>query len=496
MNILDLKSGSDIRGTAYGEAINLTCDVVKKIAVSYIAFLSAKYKLSTNSISIAIGRDSRVTGESLAQAFAEGVSSCGAKAYVFGICTTPSMYHCLIYKADIFTASVMVTASHHPFDKNGLKFFTKDGGLNSKDIQFLLEQSLKVNEIQANTQNIIFYNYLEEYSNWLKELICKNVGLQNNPLKGLHIVVDAGNGAGGFYAGILNDLGANTTGSQFLEPDGFFPNHAPNPENATAMNAIAQAVLANGADLGIIFDADCDRSAIVDNSGKEINRNRLIALISAILLENKKGITIVTDSVTSTGLTAFIESHGGKHLRFKRGYRNVIDECIRLNSLGIDAPLAIETSGHSALRDNHYMDDGMYLATLLIIKATQLVKESKVLGDVIANLQEPVEAEEIRLQIKSTNFKEVGNTAIAYVKEYFLNKENWSIAPDNHEGIRVYYHANDVQNSAWFLLRLSVHDPVMPLNLESNFENVLIHLKQVLKEVLLNIAELDCSSIQ
>ncbi|KAL7241823.1 hypothetical protein ACSBR1_014414 [Camellia fascicularis] len=97
------------------------------------------------------------------------------------------------------------------------------------------------------------------------------------------------------------------------------------------MKAITQSVFDNNADLGIIFDTDVDRSAAVNSSGRELNRNRLIALMSAIVLEEHPGTTIVTDSVISDGLTTFIEKKlGGKHHRFKRGYKNVIDEAIRL----------------------------------------------------------------------------------------------------------------------------------------------------------------------
>jgi phosphomannomutase len=136
----------------------------------------------------------------------------------------------------------------------------------------------------------------------------------DQPLQGLHIVVDAGNGAGGFFVDqVLKPLGADTSGSQFLDPDGTFPNHIPNPENAEAMAAIRQAVLDHQADFGIIFDTDVDRAAAVDAAGNELNRNRLIALMAAIVLREHPGSTIVTDSITSDGLTQFIteESAGG-----------------------------------------------------------------------------------------------------------------------------------------------------------------------------------------
>ena len=104
----------------------------------------------------------------------------------------------------------------------------------------------------------------------------------------------------------------------------------------------------------------------MDQNGKAINRNRLIALIAAILLDEEPGGTFVTDSVTSSGLAQFIAEWGGTHYRYKRGYRNVIDEAIRLNAEGINCPLAIETSGHAALRENYFLDDVMYLVTRLI----------------------------------------------------------------------------------------------------------------------------------
>ena len=99
----------------------------------------------------------------------------------------------------------------------------------------------------------------------------------------------------------------------------------------------------------------------MDRHGKEINRNRLVALASAIALEGNEGGTIVTDSITSDGLKAYIETTlDGVHHRFKRGYKNVINEAIRLNQEGVNCPLAIETSGHAAMRENYFLDDGAY----------------------------------------------------------------------------------------------------------------------------------------
>ncbi|MFR1476945.1 MAG: phosphomannomutase/phosphoglucomutase, partial [Hydrogeniiclostridium mannosilyticum] len=218
--------------------------------------------------------------------------------------------------------------------------------------------------------------------------------------------------------------------------------------------------------LGIIFDTDVDRAGAVDRTGKEINRNRLVALASAIALEGNPGGAIVTDSITSTGLKTYIEQElGGVHYRYKRGYKNVIDEAVRLNRAGVNCPLAIETSGHAAFRENDFLDDGAYLVTKLIIKMAVLRREGKALEDLLAGLAEPVETAELRLAIRAEDFRAYGKRVIEEL-ERFSRKQSWDIAPDNREGIRVSFPKG--HGNGWFLLRLSVHDPIMPLNIESD----------------------------
>ena len=148
----------------------------------------------------------------------------------------------------------------------------------------------------------------------LRQRIITGVNGGERPLAGLKIAVDAGNGAGGFYATrVLAPLGADISASVYLEPDGSFPNHVPNPENKEAMESLRRAVLAGGCDLGLIFDTDVDRAGAVEADGTELGRNRLIALAAAIAAEQAPGSTIVTDSVTSDQLADFIEKKLGCH---------------------------------------------------------------------------------------------------------------------------------------------------------------------------------------
>lgn len=466
-----LQNGSDIRGVAMdgieGQPVTLTAEAVTNIAKAFVLFLQER--TGKSELWLSIGRDSRLSGEALLKAAAEGILAMGADLADFGLASTPSMFMSTVTKGYEFDGAIMLTASHLPWNRNGMKFFTRDGGLEKSDIAAILASAQADAFIPALERGKFSkVDFLSVYAAGLVERIRSGVNAEDyeHPLKGFRIVVDAGNGAGGFYVDrVLQPLGADTTGSQYLEPDGHFPNHQPNPEDKEAMDSIAQCVLDNKADMGIIFDTDVDRAGAVANDGKEINRNRLIALISAVLLEEHPGTTIVTDSITSSGLAAFIVEKGGVHHRFKRGYKNVIDESIRINKSGRDSQLAIETSGHGALKENYFLDDGAYLITKLLIKMAQLRKENRTLFSLIDSLAEPAESVEVRMNILVPEFAAYGSGILKDLADYAA-KENWDVAKENYEGLRVSFGAG--AGDGWFLLRMSLHDPLMPLNIESN----------------------------
>jgi phosphomannomutase len=473
---LELQNGSDIRGIAtegiQGETVNLPPQVVEKIAVSFVLWLSGRKGQLPEHLKISVGRDSRISGPALMSAFIEGLLSTGATAIDCGIASTPAMYMSTIFDQCKYDGAVMLTASHLPFNRNGIKFFTNQGGLDKPDITKILESAGTLSIPENEKGALKSFDLISEYSNFLADKIRNDVNHpkhKNTPLEGFRIVVDAGNGAGGFFAEkVLKPLGADITGSQFLNPDGTFPNHIPNPEDETAMEFIQKAVLANKADLGIIFDTDVDRAAAVDHLGNSINRNNLIALIGAIVLEEHPGTTIVTDSITSDGLTEFIEKDlKGKHHRFKRGYKNVINEAVRLNDEGEPCWLAIETSGHAAFKENYFLDDGAYLMTKILIKAARMkLSGGKKLMDLTAKLRMPKESKEYRLKILTSDFKTYGNQVIKDLGEYVKTIPGWQPVPENFEGIRI---SCDLHSGyGWFLLRLSLHDPVIPLNIESD----------------------------
>ena len=489
-----LKSGSDIRGVALGGNAVLTPEVAARYALGFALWRKREGQPLR---SVNIGRDSRLSGPDIVKAVADGLCGLGIDVYDLGLCTTPAMFMSLLtegYRAD---ASLMITASHQPSDRNGIKFILPHGGLSGKELDQLIACAKEATPGAGPRGRLIRRNYLPAYQELLIARIRKGLDTKaDRPLAGLHVAVDAGNGAGGFYADMLARLGADTSGSQYLDPDGRFPNHIPNPEDESAMAAISAAGKQSGANLGVIFDTDCDRAAIVDHEGREINRNRLIALISAILLKQSPGATIVTDSVTSSGLARFIAERGGVHWRFKRGYRNVIDEAIRLNAEGTECPLAIETSGHAALKENHFLDDGMYLVTVLIVEAMRLRQQGQELSSLIASLAEPAESVELRLDTLGDDRFAAADAAFARISAHAAQDPAWHVAPDNREGVRVSFDLGGGKDNGWFLLRLSVHDPVMPLNIESDVKGGVLTMARALYGVLEGSADLELKGLR
>lgn len=501
MKLMHLKSGTDVRGVAVATEkepeIQLTDDVVKAISGSFIEFLCEKTGKSAEKLVVSVGHDSRISAIRIKDAVINEISQMGVNVFYCSYCSTPAMFMTTVTRN--CDGAIQITASHHPFDRNGLKFFTCDGGLSGDELKSILvnaenRKSRKNEKIGKITE----IDYISEYSENLRNMIKKGVDAEDydKPLKNFKIAVDAGNGVGGFYATkVLAPLGADVSASQFLEPDGMFPNHIPNPENKVAMEFIRNATINNSCDLGVIFDTDVDRASCVDEKGDEINRNSIVALASVIALENNQGGSIVTDSVTSDGLRVFIEDTlGGKHIRFKRGYKNVIDEAVRRTNSGENTPLAIETSGHAAFKENYYLDDGAYLITKIIIKAAQLRGEGKKIGDCIASLKKPVEEKELRFNITEENFREIGEALIEEIKTIAENRDDMVLAPDNYEGVRVSF--KDEKKNGWFLLRLSVHDPVMPFNTESDVEGGCKEICKEFYELVKNVKGVDFTTLK
>lgn len=445
----------------------------------------AEQYLQDEDITIVIGRDPRLHGMRLADAFARGAESNERVRVVYtGLATTPACNAFLRLRE--VQASVMITASHLPQDRNGFKMFFADTGLMTRT---QLEQIAERAQVTANrlysggtlppssgadaVMCSEWANWMPDYAAQLKASIVEQAKAGDRPLEGLKIVLNAGNGAGGFFADVLAELGADVSSSIGIDADGTFPSSVPNPEYKPMIDETIQACRQASADIGIMLDTDADRCGLVvgDGSGDycALNRNRLIALV-AVMFGDQPGAGIVTDSVTSEGLADFITNLGLKHVRFVKGYANVINKAKELTVAGVvDAQVAMETSGHCAMRENDYSDDGTYTAVKVVSLLAKIRKEqpNASLLDMIANLRELDEVSELRLTVKDESLATMQQTfdfCALELEQLCSTRSDWELDVENLEGVRVRVGTD----GSFFMLRKSLHDPIISLQIESS----------------------------
>ncbi|XP_073134551.1 uncharacterized protein [Henckelia pumila] len=507
-----LQNGSDVRGVAVegekGRTVDLTPPAMEAIGESFGEWVTADLGRTNGggeAVSVSVGRDPRISGAALSVGLFAGLGRAGCAIFDMGLATTPACFMSTVLPPFLYDASIMMTASHLPYTRNGLKFFTKKGGLTSPQVEEICDRAARkyANRV-AKVSTLLRIpptrvDFMSAYANHLREIIKQKVNHPlhyDAPLQGFKIIVNAGNGSGGFFTwDVVDKLGADTFGSLNLTPDGMFPNHIPNPEDKKAMALTRAAVLENDADLGVVFDTDVDRSGVVDRQGNPVNGDKLIALMSSIVLKEHPSTTIVTDARTSMALTRFITDRGGLHCLYRVGYRNVIDKGLQLNEDGIEAHLMMETSGHGALKENHFLDDGAYMVVKIIIEMVRMKLEgsNEGIGSLIKDLEEPLESVELRINIvtEPRHAKAKGSEVIEafrnYIEEgrlegYELDScgDCWvseGCLVDSNDApfpIDAYMYRAKVSDSrgeemGWIHLRQSIHNPNIAVNLQSTF---------------------------
>lgn len=329
---------------------------------------------------------------------------------------------------------------------------------------------------------------MPDYQETLKQAILREVSgvttsLRGRPLQNLNVVVNPGKGAGCFFDVLLQDLGAYVAGSIHTDPDGTFPESfgVPNPEKLAMVKETIRACEKSKADIGVMFDTDADRAGFVlprtvdgVRTGYEpLNGNRMITLIGAIFAASSPGCTIVTDSTTSEALGAFLECELGlRHYRYVRGYANVIGKAVELTASGAaNAEVAIEISGHCAMRENGYVDDGTYTAVKIIGLLARAAAAAAASGgsgdlfDLISGFDEMPFEREVRFQATDGSLKTtsaVFQKLAQSLEEQCNTNDAWSLDEDNQEGVRVRLSAG-----GHFMIRQSLHDPVISMQVES-----------------------------
>jgi phosphomannomutase len=160
----------------------------------------------------------------------------------------------------------------------------------------------------------------------------------------------------------------------------------------------------------------------------------------------------------------------------------VINEAKRLNAAGEACHLAIETSGHAACKENYFLDDGAYLIAKILIKMALLRQDNKEIQSVIETLQMPYESDEVRIPILDKEFRACGTAILEDIEKQVQEIQGWSLVAENYDGIRVA--ADESRGNGWFMLRISLHEPLLVLNIESDAEGGIKNMLGILKPIL------------
>lgn len=300
---------------------------------------------------VAVGRDVRLSSGRIRTAVIEGLRDQGVHAIDVGVVPTPALYFAVVtLKTD---AGVMVTGSHNPIEYNGLKLSDGIHSLHGPDIQDLRTRAASAGIVEV--RGTVAEASVDEA--YIADLVAR-IG----PVGPIKVVCDPGNGAASILGPrLLRAIGCQVD-SIFAEPDGRFPNHLPDPTVPSLMAALMERVTAKGADVGIGFDGDADRVGAVDEKGRLLFGDQLLALYAADVLAKKPKSPIVFEVKCSQGLVEWVQQLGGTPIMWKAGH-----SLIKAKMRELDAPLGGEMSGHMFFADEFYgYDDALYAAGRLL----------------------------------------------------------------------------------------------------------------------------------
>lgn len=386
----------------------------------------------------------------------------------------------------------MITADNAPVNQNGFTFFAKKT-VQQKDIQEILTVAHDFRFASPTTfGNVENVDYMRSYADELVEYVRTATG-SPKPLLNKKILVDAGNGVGGFFVDyVLTPLGATTDGSLHLSPNGYFPNGIPSADKDECVQELCDAVVNENAHLGIFFNANATGVAFVDDMGNILRGDDLLALVSAIVLQEKTG-TIVTQPTVSDGLSAFIENYGGTHARHAQCFRKNIEYAKAYNEKGTYAPVAM-TNTHCAFLERGFVDDGAFLACKLLVALFKQSLEDKKLTDLVASLQSPKETYALRLQRLDGVEKTALHTVMRDFKAYA--KSLYYACPESGEmdGVRLRY--DEKHGDGWAFMKVCNCCNALPVYVQSNAENGVVKMLKDLYYFLRPYAVLDLSPIE
>jgi phosphomannomutase len=421
----------DVRGVVPDQ---LDPDIARALGAAFARFTGAGR--------IVLARDMRESGVELARAFADGATSQGTDVVDAGLGSTDLLYYAA---GTLDVPGAMFTASHNPARYNGIKLCLagaapvgQDSGLRQirTDAERFLQEGLPATDRSPGA--VTEQDLLAGYGAYLQQLV---PGLET--LRPLRVVVDAGNGMGGYTVPtVFAGLPLETT-ELYFELDGSFPNHEANPIEPENVRDLQAAVRDSGADLGLALDGDADRCFVVDERGEIVNPSALTALIAARELAKAPGATVIHNVITSRSVPEVVRESGGRPVRTRVGHSFIKAEMARTGAV-----FGGEHSGHFYFRDFWNADSGM-LAALHTIAA--LGSQDRPLSALLTSYDRYAASGEINSTVADQS------AAVDQIRQRYAG------APlDEMDGLTV-----DLGDGVWFNVRPSNTEPLLRLNVEA-----------------------------
>ncbi len=422
VDIEEIFKAYDIRGLTDGQ---LTEEAARLIGSAFAAFVGAD--------AVAVGYDIRHSSPGLAAAFREGVNRQGVDVVGLGLMATDMIY----YAAGAFDMpGAMITASHNPKEYNGIKLCREgaqpigvDSGLT--EIKALVYDPPRPADVPGTQSE---KDVRAEYVNHLFEIVDASV------FTDMRVAVDAGNGMAGVVIESVFDRIPSRLHGLYLDPDGDFPNHHPDPLRPENLEDLLREMDRGEFDLGVAFDGDADRAFFIDDKGVALPGSTTTAIAARWFLAREPGATIVHNLICSKAVPETVEALGGTAIRTRVGH-SYIKEVMKDSG----AVFGGEHSGHYYFRDNFRADSGM-LAMLVLMQV--MAEDGRKLSEIRTEVEPYEQSGEINFRVED--------------KEGMMNEiaERLGGEADYLDGLTLTF------DDSWLNLRASNTEPVLRLNVE------------------------------
>ena len=400
---------------------------------------------------IAVGRDGRLSGPELGENLIRGITESGIDVLNVGMVATPMLYFAAIKECG--GSGVMITGSHNPPDYNGFKMMLAGDTLAGEAIQELLA-AIQNDQFVSGNGSVTEQNVAADY----QAAIVDHIKLA----RPMNIVIDAGNGVPGAYAGdLFRALGCQVT-ELFCEVDGNFPNHHPDPAKPENLQDLIKALQNSDAEIGLAFDGDGDRLGVVTKDGHIIYPDRQLMLYAQDVLSRNPGAKVIFDVKSTRLLAPWIKEHGGEPIMEKTGH-SFIKSSMKKNG----ALLAGEMSGHTFFKERWFgFDDGLYTGCRLL----EILSRSDNPSAVLNALPESTSTPELNIHLPEGSN---GHQVIAELAEHAQFEGAQEII--TIDGLRVEF------ADGFGLMRASNTTPVLVLRFEADDQTALDRIQQQFK---------------